>query len=521
MASPLAISLPPGVVKTDSLLAASGRYTDSDGVRFFKNKPQKIGGNTALTSVALGNPARGMHTWNDLTAQQWLAAGTANKLYAMSNSNYDLVDITPPGFSPGYVDPTYLYGWGAGPWGSGTWGTPRPTTNFLADPMIWSIDNFGKILMAAPADGSLYQWDPTVSPEVPASIVAGSPPVMRGFWQTAELFTIAFGTTGPNGEPQSLMRLYWCAQGLPTDWITTHTQAELAQLPGAPAGSRQLQFGTKIVAGVDIGSFTSLVWTDAALYTHQYTGSSYTFNTLAVGTRCGLISRYGFVVIAGVAFWLSNGTFWMYNGSINRIPNSEDISEWFFGQLRQNFGSKAFAYYNVRFSEVWFVIVPNGETEPSLAAVFNISGEFWFSCTVERTAATNYSAQDQSPILSGADGFIYQHESGLDNGETPLPWTLTTAYLELQEGLVSTDLFGIMPDMERQIGEITVLINALDRTPQPAIDSQTVTFGPTDGLVDLHLSGREIAMTLSCSSLGSDFRMGAPKVELQPGAQRR
>ena len=522
MASPLAISLPPGYIKTDSALAAEGRYIDGDQVRFYRQRPQKVGGNVALIAASLGNPIRGMHTWNSGDSRQLLAAGTADKLYVIPNDTYQPLDITPPKLVAGFVDPTYGYGWGVGPWGKGTWGTPRPTSNILFEPRIWSLDNFGRILLAMPSDGALYAWDPSVSPEVPAAIVPGAPPVSRGFWQTAERFTLCFGCVGRLGEPVDLMRVSWCAQGDYTDWSTTLTPTQLANLPGASAGSRTLQFGQKIVGAVDIGNFYSLVWTDEALYAWQYVGSSYTFNSQLVGQRCGLLSRYGFAIVAGNAYWIANGNFWTYSGAgVVRIPNADDVSEWFFAQLVQLQSDKCFAYYNVRFSEVWFVIVPTGSKEPALAAVYNINENFWFHCTVERSAATAYSTLDPQPVLGGSDGVIYQHEAGLDDDGAALPWSLTTAYLEIDDGAESYDIFGMMPDMQRQIGEITALINALDRTPEPYIDTETETFSVTDGLVDFHLSGRQMQLQLSCAETGCDFRLGAPKIEYQNGGGRR
>jgi hypothetical protein len=40
-----------------------------------------------------------------------------------------------------------------------------------------------------------------------------------------------------------------------------------------------LQFGTKLVKGAAIAPFISLVWTDAAVYLFQYTGSLFLYNS--------------------------------------------------------------------------------------------------------------------------------------------------------------------------------------------------------------------------------------------------
>jgi hypothetical protein len=52
------------------------------------------------------------------------------------------------------------YGWGAGLWGASTWGTARTTTNTFLDPGIWSLDNYGQILIATVHNGRSFEWSP-------------------------------------------------------------------------------------------------------------------------------------------------------------------------------------------------------------------------------------------------------------------------------------------------------------------------------------------------------------------------
>jgi hypothetical protein len=52
------------------------------------------------------------------------------------------------------------FGWGAGLWGSSTWGTPRSTTNTFLDPGMWSLDNYGQILIATVHNGRSFNWNP-------------------------------------------------------------------------------------------------------------------------------------------------------------------------------------------------------------------------------------------------------------------------------------------------------------------------------------------------------------------------
>jgi hypothetical protein len=59
------------------------------------------------------------------------------------------------------VGPTFQtagLGWGTDTWGS-TWGTERATSNVVLDPGLWSLDNFGQILIATIHNGKTFTWD--------------------------------------------------------------------------------------------------------------------------------------------------------------------------------------------------------------------------------------------------------------------------------------------------------------------------------------------------------------------------
>lgn len=88
------ITIPPGVVKTLSEATAVGRFIDMDKVRFYNNKPQKIGGWSKLNSVALVGVPRSLYAYNQKNRQEIKIAGTESHLYAMTTTNA-LNDITP------------------------------------------------------------------------------------------------------------------------------------------------------------------------------------------------------------------------------------------------------------------------------------------------------------------------------------------------------------------------------------------------------------------------------------------
>lgn len=95
---PIQLETPPGVVMTQSPLTGAGRYVDCSWVRFWRGRPQKIGGYVALVTnnanQIIGIP-RGATAWSDSASRQLFSLGTNIKLYMVSNVDYVPVDITP------------------------------------------------------------------------------------------------------------------------------------------------------------------------------------------------------------------------------------------------------------------------------------------------------------------------------------------------------------------------------------------------------------------------------------------
>ena len=88
------LTIPPGVVKTLSEATAVGRFTDMDHVRFYNQKPQKIGGWIRLNSQQLLGIPRSIYCYVQGSRLEVKIAGTEQRLYALDTSN-EVTDITP------------------------------------------------------------------------------------------------------------------------------------------------------------------------------------------------------------------------------------------------------------------------------------------------------------------------------------------------------------------------------------------------------------------------------------------
>jgi hypothetical protein len=93
-ARPVALTPPPGVVKTEGDRVIQGRYRDSQMMRCQNGKPQKRGGHSVATDDVTSGVPRAMHAWRDLSQQDYTGVGTSKKLYCYDRT-FDQKNITP------------------------------------------------------------------------------------------------------------------------------------------------------------------------------------------------------------------------------------------------------------------------------------------------------------------------------------------------------------------------------------------------------------------------------------------
>lgn len=415
-------------------------------------------------------------------------------------------------------------GWGTGPWGLGTWGTPRGSSTIFFEPRVWSLDYFGQVLVASYNGGSLWFFDPTQNQPWPRAVatfnsnpVSGAPTNIRTLFVSPERFIF---TTCAN------MVVNVSSQGDPTTWTPASSNTAFA---------RTLQVGSKLVGGRALAPYLSMIWSDNAAYLFQYTGSQFLYNSSMVGRDCGLVSPNAVAVVDGIAYWMGPENFYFYNGSVQPMPNVEDVRSYIFPNIPSGVAFQATAVYIPKYHEIRWYYTTTGNTNPSNYVAFHINDQCWSvgaadfysstNVTTGHASGSHFTAGDTSPILAGTDGYLYQaDETGVndDNG-TALTWTLTLAPFLLKEGMQNVDLEGIRFDFFEQSGAISATVNTFDElTDSSPMDSETESIPDSQaGMTDFRVSGRFMGLTLSQGVLGGYMRLGKPTAFVRGTATRR
>lgn len=399
-------------------------------------------------------------------------------------------------------------GWSDGGWSSGPWGGASPVTG---EPRIWSLDLWGTILTASYPGGTLYQWTPNPSSILRLVPVTNAPISMRYHLVTESRFILTLGTDDP-------LSLTWQDQNTMTDWVPTTTNT---------AGARKLQGGTRLMAGVPVQALGNLLWTDTSVFLVTFTGSKFVFDSQQTGKDCGLIGMRAFAMVQSTPYWMSKTAFYRWVGYVDPLPRQEEIWDWLQGDLNSGQATKAFCAYDANFNELTWYYPQVLDREPTRYIKVSLDDWTWVPGTLARTAVATPKTGDTRPLMISTAGQLYRHESDYTDNGVDLGWYLQAAPQEIANGKFWYDVNGFMPDFMDPSGIVNIEIKTYDRVTGSGLDApletqtrQYVTNSP-EGVVDFSANGRAMAIKLSSGSVGSYFRQGLSKLEVQGRGTRR
>jgi len=462
---------------------------------------------------------------------------------------------------------SYGYGWGIAGWGNGNWGEAATASEVSLEPGLWSLDNFGQVLIATVANGKTFTWnggaasplDNRASTTTSGFETNSNPTASRLTLispTTRHLIHLATETTIGNTATQDDMFIRFSDQ----EGINTYAPSAINT-----AGTQRLQDGTKIIGALKAKE-SILIWTDNALYTMKFIGAPFTFGFEQVGTNCGLIGKNAAIEIDGVAFWMSPKGFFAFDGTVKSLPCS--VEDHVFENIDTTKGQQVSAGLNNLFTEVvWYYPSANSEYNDKYviynygeSTLTKVPGGVWYTGTEARTSwvdatiypkpfATKYdsTADGTFPVIVGQDGLgqttLFEHEVGTDqvnpNGSTTTVTSFIQSYdIDLesrmrrtaQGGVASGSIAGefflalrrFVPDFKTLAGNCKISLG-VKRYPQ---DSQVNTalspFTITSSTLkkDTRARGRFLNIKIENDAASESWRFGTLKLDLQSDGRR-
>ncbi len=447
------------------------------------------------------------------------------------------------------------------------WGEAVEASTVTLEPGLWSLNNFGQVLVATIFNGKTFTlnsaaatFSTTLGATTRASTLTtdfqtaigtgvGNPTATRTtLISPTTRHLIHFGTETTIGDPSTQDDMF----------IRFSNQEEINEydiLAVNSAGSQRLQDGTKIM-GALTAKENILVWTDNSLYTMKFVGAPFTFGFEQVGTNCGLIGQNAAIEIDGVAYWMSNNGFFAFDGTVNSLPCS--VEDYVYDDCATTKGQQISAGINNLFTEVTWWYPTEGADFNNRYVVYNYGQTNqptpmgnWYTGVNENSVRTawidsliypkpyatafNSSNTGTFPNVIGESGLgqsvFFEHEVGTDqinpNGTT----TILTSFIESYDFALQTDqgigeyflaMRRFLPNFKVLTGNAEISISVAD---YPADPNTTTALSPftidsTTTKVDTRARGRYASLKIENTNAGESWRFGTFQADLQPDGRR-
>lgn len=441
--------------------------------------------------------------------------------------------------NPGPGNTTYGYGWGTSVWGgdspSRAWGTGSDQPVNLGQ-RTWFFDNFDNDLVMnyyEDGKGPIYIWErgALVNPAAAfgtravllSSLVgANEVPVRAGqvLVSQNDKHLLAFGAvpyTSSNVADFDPLLIRWADQDNPVEWEPTPTNS---------AGFIRISRGDAIVRALATRQ-EILVYTNTSLSSLQFTGTTDVFSLQELMDNISVMSPRCFAVANNVVFWMGYDKFYFYSGRVDTLPTT--LWTHVFRNFNYERADNVVAGTNEGFNEVWWMYPSAQSNDNDSYVIFNYVEKVWYYGTIERTAWLDSGLRDH-PQAVGTDGYVYDHEVGLDDGTAPMESYILSSDFDMGDGENFMLTRRIIPDVKFEgstAANPEVDITLVPRrfpgsTPQSEPNLRVIETSADvyTNEVFIRARGRSMSFKISSDELGVNWQLGVPRLDARTDGKR-
>ena len=418
-------------------------------------------------------------------------------------------------------------GFGSGTWGAGTWSgyTALSNTNQLR---LWTHDHFGEDLLITARGGGLFYWDKTngvTTRAVELSSISGSnlaPTVgSQVLVSETDRHVIVLGADPIVGSSRSGV-----TDPMLVAFGDQESLTEFEPLLTNTAGDLRLSEGSLIVGAVKARQ-EILIWTDTALYSMQFVGPPFTFGLNLINNASGLISPNGAVVAPNGVYWMGYDNFYVYNGSVQKVPCS--VLSYVFDDINSSQAFKFFAFTNTEFDEVGWFYCSADSIEIDRYVVYDYADRVWTYGQISRTAWLDQGTENYPRAVS--NGYLYQHEFGYNDDGSPMTDVfIESSDFDLGDGDNFAFIRRIIPDVRflnnSSGGQVNIVLKTRNFPGESLSTSSTNVVTSSTPQSHVRARGRQAVIRLESDDDDTNanddvgWRLGLLRMDIQGDGRR-
>jgi len=342
-------------------------------------------------------------------------------------------------------------------------------------------------------------------------------------------FTMCFGANPYGSTTYDPMTIRWSDQESVVEWAPAVTNQ---------AGEIQLSHGSLIVSVLQSRQ-EILVWTDAALYSLQYLGPPYVWGNQLLSDNISIASMNAASYASGVSYWMGKDKFYKYDGRVQTLRC--DLRQYIYSDINRTQFDQVFSGTNEGFNEVWWFYCSQGSTTVDKYVIYNYAEDLWYYGSMARTAWLDTALRDYPVAATYVNNLVY-HEFGVDDGTTgtlvPIEASITSAQFDIGDGHNFAFVYRMLPDLtfrgstEGTTPSVTMYLQGLNnsgsgitQTGNAAVNysgsaPSVINVDEYTGQIYIRIRGRQMQMKLTSNTLGTQWQLGAPRIDLRADGRR-
>jgi hypothetical protein len=342
-------------------------------------------------------------------------------------------------------------------------------------------------------------------------------------------FLLVFGTNDYGSTILDPMLIRWSDQESLTTWIPAVTNQ---------AGSVRLSHGSEIITTLQSRQ-EILVWTDSALYSLQYLGPPYVWGTQLLADNISIAGPNAAAIASGVTYWMGVDKFYKYDGRISTLRC--DLLRYIFSDINTTQYEQFFAGTSEGFNEVWWFYCSASSTTIDKYVIYNYTEDIWYYGTMARTAWLDSGLRGY-PSAATYSYNIVDHEYGVDNNETatplPIEASITSSQYDIGDGHNFAFVYRMIPDLTFRgstngtTPAVTMYLQGLNNSGSGVTqtgNANVVNAGSAPSVINvdeftgqlyIRIRGRQMQMQITSNTLGTQWQLGAPRIDIRPDGRR-
>ena len=352
----------------------------------------------------------------------------------------------------------------------------------------------------------------------------------------ASRFVLVFGTNDYGSTVLDPMLIRWSDQESTVEWYPAATNQ---------AGSVRLSHGSRIVTALQSRQ-EIVVWTDSTLYSLQYLGAPIVWGSQLLADNVSIAGPNAMALAANVVYWMGVDKFYKYDGKVSTLRC--DLRQFIYDDINPLQFDQVYSSTNEGFNEVWWFYCTKNSNVIDRYVAYNYVEDVWYYGSLGRTAWIDTGLRNY-PVAATYANNLVNHEYGVDDGTgsslVPMNSFITTSQFDIDDGNNFAFIWRMLPDLtfrgstDGTTPSLTMQLQPLKNsgsgytTPKSvggtsADATQTVTATQTypidldtfTGQLNIRVRGRQMSMRIACNTLGTQWQLGSPRIDIRPDGRR-